>query len=197
MENNKKSNKRIKGAEEYVDTLSQKHSKLNIIRVDLGYKKPYSQTTTLEEANSDLNHMLNNTRSKPSIYEPLVGYMCKKEHTENKGMHIHALFMFDGQKVQKGSFKADQIGKYWEKITKGKGSYHNCHRNKYKSDGIGILDHNDSDKRKILYDKVISYLCKDRQEIEPAKESKKDRAFTRGTIKKNDGNKGRPRGIKK
>ena len=193
MLHNKKSDKRTKSTIGYVDTLSQQHSKLNCIRIDLGYKKPYSQTTTLEEANKDFNHMLNNARSKPFVFRDKLGLICKKEHTEDKGMHFHTMFIFDGQKVQKSAFKADQIGKYWEEITEGKGSYHNCHRNKYISDGIGILDHKDSDKRKILYDIVISYLCKDEQEVEPTKENKKNRAFTRGIIKKNKGNKGRPR----
>lgn len=194
MKTNKKCNKRLeRSTQEYLDALSQKYSKLNIIRVDLAYKKPYSQTTTLEDANNDFNHMLNNTRSKPSIFEHKVGYVSKREHTEDKGIHLHTMFIFDGQNVQKDAFKADQIGKYWEEITKGKGSYHNCHRNTYERNGIGILEHNDSDKRKILYDTVIPYLCKEEQDVEPLKGNKKDRAFTRGTITKKEGKKGRPR----
>lgn len=193
MSHNKKSDKRLESTKEYLDALSQKYSKLNIIRVDLAYKKPYSQTTTLEEANNDLKHMLNNTRSKPSIFGHQEGYILKREYTEDKGMHIHAMVIFDGQKVQKSAFKADQIGKYWEKITKGKGSYHNCHRNTYERNGIGILEHGDSDKRKILYDNVIPYICKDEQNIEAIKSNPKDRAFTRGTLHKKEEKKGRPR----
>lgn len=193
MSHNKKSDKRLNSTKEYVDALSQKHSKLNIIRVDLSYDKPHSQTTTLEEANNDFNHMLNNARSKPSIFKHKVGYVSKREYTEDKGIHLHAMFIFDGQKVQKDAFKADQIGKYWEEITEGKGSYHNCHRNKYDRNGIGILEHNDSDKRKILYDDVIPYFCKEEQDIEAMKNNPKDRAFTRGTLPKKEGRKGRPR----
>lgn len=193
MQKNKTTSKRIDSTEEYINSLGNKHSKLNIIRVDLGYKKPHSQTITLKEANNDLKHILNNTRSKPSIFEHQEGYIFKKEYTEDKGVHFHALFIYDGQKVQKSSFKADQIGKYWEEITKGKGSYHNCHRNAYERNGIGILEHNDSDKRKILYDTVIPYLCKEEQDIEPLKSNKKDRAFTRGTLPKKEEKKGRPR----
>ncbi len=48
-----------------------------------------------------------------------------------------------------------------------------------------MLDHSDSDKQKILDKDVISYLCKDdHQDIEPIKENKKARAFTRGSIPK-------------
>lgn len=39
-------------------------------------------------------------------------------------------------------------------ITEGIGSSHNCNRNKYKFNGIGMLDHRDSKKRKILDDIV-------------------------------------------
>lgn len=194
MSNSKTTNKRIDSTKKYINTLSDKHSKLTMVRVDLGYKKPHSENTTLEEANKDFDHMLNNMRSKPSIFKHKVGYVCKREHTEDKGMHLHTMFIFDGQKVQKDAFKADQIGQYWEEITEGKGSYHNCHRNTYERNGIGILEHDDSDKRKILYDDVIPYFCKEEQDIEAMKSNPKDRAFTRGTLPKDQKKKGRPRG---
>ena len=194
MVNKKNFTKRLESSKKYIDELQQEYSKLNIVRVDLAYKKPYSDDITLEEANNHLSRMFNNMRSKPTIFENKVGYTTKREFTKEKGVHFHTLFFFDGQKVQKDAFKADQIGLYWEnEITQGQGSYHNCNRNKYKYKGIGMLDHSDSAKRKILDKKVISYLCKDEQDIDPVKESKKDRAFTRGTITKNKEKLGRPR----
>ena len=193
MANNKNSNKRLESTKQYIDALSKDYSKLNIVRVDLAYKKPHSDSMTLEEANKDLDRMFNNMRSKPSIFQDKIGYVCKREYTEGKGVHFHTIFIYDGQKVQKDSFKADQIGKYWEQLTKEKGSFHNCHRNSYKRNGIGILEHRDSEKRKILDEDVISYLCKDDQAIDSVKKDKKDRAFTRGTIPKNKEKIGRPR----
>ena len=56
-----------------------------------------------------------------------------------------------------------------------------------------MLHHSDSDKRKILDEDVIEYLCKDEQDIKPIKTNKRDRAFTRGTIAKRNSNVGRPR----
>jgi len=82
-------------------------------------------------------------------------------------------------------------------ITKEKGSYHNCHRNTYKYKGLGVLDYKDTEKRKIVDNKVIHYLLKDddKQSISAIKSDKKrDRAFTRGTLPKSKDNKGRPRG---
>jgi len=185
--------KRIESTKKYIDELSKHYSKLNIVRVDLSYKKPYSNNLTLEDVNDDIDHMFNNMRSKPTIFKDKVGFILKREYTKDKGVHCHAIFIYDGQKMQKDSFKAQQIGKYWEQITEEKGSFHNCHRNDYNRKGIGMLDHRDGEKRKILDEDVITYLCKDEQEIEPIKNNKKSRAFTRGTLPKSKGNLGRPR----
>ena len=195
MSNRKNTNKRIESTKEYMDELSKKYSKLNIVRVDLSYKKPHSDNMTLEDANKDLNRMFNNMRSKPSIFKDKVGYVCKKEYTKDKGVHFHVIIIFNGQKVQQSAFKGKQIGEYWEQVTQDRGSFHNCHYNKYARNGIGMLDHTDKDKRKMLDEDVISYLCKDdeKQDIKSIKKNKKDRAFTRGTIPKSKGNMGRPR----
>jgi hypothetical protein len=195
MSNKKNTNKRMVGTKRYIDELSKNYSKLNIVRIDLSYKKPHSDTVTLEDANKDLNHMFNNMRSKPSIFKDKIGYVCKKEYTKGKGVHFHAMFIYDGQKIQNSTYKAKQIGEYWEQLTDEKGSHHNCHFNVYKRKGVGMLDHRDSEKRKVLDEDVISYLCKDdeKQDIKPIKKSKKDRAFIRGTISKSKGNLGRPR----
>ena len=104
------------------------------------------------------------------------------------------MFIYDGQKVREDITKAEQIGEYWKNnITKGNGLFHNCNKNDYKDKGIGILEHRDNEKRKILDEKVLPYLCKEDQSIDILKENKKDRAFTRGIAPKNDRNVGRPR----
>jgi hypothetical protein len=178
MSNKKKVNQRLASAKEYVDGLQNKCSKLNVIRIDLAYKKPHSNTITFDDANKDFNRMLNNRRNN-SIFEHLEGYICKKEETEEKGVHFHVTMFYNGQHVLKDAYKADKIGEYWNKqITDGKGSYYNCNRNKYKEHGIGILNRKDLEKREYL-DKSISYLCKDEQN-----EDSNDRVFVRGTMKK-------------
>ena len=188
------SDKRQDSTIKYSDALFDKHSKLNVIRIDLGYKDEYSDDVTLGQVSKEFTHMLNNRRSKPSIFAGNVGYIAKKEYTEDKGAHIHAVFFFDGQKVQKDAFKADEIGAYWkDKITKEKGSFHNCNRNEYDRKGIGMLDHKDTEKRKILNEDVISYLCKEEQDISPIKKTGKEKAFIRRTMPKKRSNKGRPR----
>lgn len=188
----RKDKRRQTSNKEHLDALQANHSKLCVVRVDLSYKKPYSQEITLDEANKDLNKLLNNRRSKPKIFEHNVGYTIKKEFTEDKGVHIHGVFYFDGQKVQKDAHMAAEICKYWkEQITKKKGSSYNCNRNQYPEHGIGMLEHNDIEKRKIL-DKALAYLSKDEQHIDSLT-NKKERSFVRSTIPKSKGNIGRPR----
>lgn len=197
MEKTNRANKRLASAKKYVDSLQENYARLEVVRVDFGYKKPYSDEVMLDDANIDLTHMLNNRRSKSSLFKANIGYILKKEHTQNKGVHIHGIFMFDGSKINKGAYMGDKIGKYWEELTKGKGSYHNCNRTTYKYNGLGKLEHNDTEKRKILDEHVISYLCKDdHQALDSVKSNSKDRAFVRGTVRKSKGNIGRPRRTK-
>ena len=194
MLENKKTRRRQNSNKAYIDALQENYSKINVIRVDIAYKKPYSEEITVDDAAKDLNRLLNNRRSKPSIFEDNIGYAIKKEYTEDKGVHFHAFFMFNGQKVLKDSFKADEIGTYWnEQITKGKGTYYNCNRNQYPEHGIGMLEHRDTEKRKNL-DKAMIYLAKDEQQAIYSIAEKKERSFVRGTIPKSNGNIGRPRG---
>lgn len=194
MKQNKKVNKRLDSAKEYMDALQEKYSKLCIVRTDYGYKKPYSNKKTFNDANADFNRLQNNRRGN-DIYKHQVGFMCLKEYTEDKGVHFHLLSIHDGNKVQKDAFKGQQEGDYWVQVTKGEGSYHNCNMNEYKHNGLGMIDHTDKEKRKILDEQVISYLCKDdaKQGLESVKSNDKDRAFTRGTLPKNKSNVGRPR----
>ncbi|OHE17328.1 MAG: hypothetical protein A2540_04740 [Sulfurimonas sp. RIFOXYD2_FULL_37_8] len=198
MSNEKTVNKRLESSKEYMDALQENNAKLCIVRVDLGYKKNDKGNVdiTLDEANKDFNRMMNNKRGKPSIFKHQEGQMCLKEYTPNKGVHFHTVFIFDGNKVQKDAHMGDEIGKYWGELTEGRGSYYNCNRQKYKYKGVGMLKHTDTEKREILDEHVISYLCKDDEEqgLTPVKSNNKNRAFVRGTIPKSKGNIGRPRG---
>ncbi|MDK2047091.1 YagK/YfjJ domain-containing protein [Aliarcobacter butzleri] len=196
INNNKKTNRRLESTKKYIDDLSKKYSKLNIVRVDLGYTKEDSKSITFEDASKDLNKMLNNTRSKPTVFGEMVGYITKKELGEDKGVHIHVAIIYNGNIVREDITKAQQIGEYWKNnITKGKGVFHNCSKNEYKNKAVGIIDYKDEEKRKIFDEKVLTYLCKNEQSIDPLKTNIKDRAFTRGIAPKKKSNAGRPRSV--
>lgn len=196
MSNSKVVKKRVNSTKEYIDRLIENNSRINVIRMDLSYKKKEAENLTFEDGDKDLDHMFNNMRSKKSIFKDKIGHIIKKEYTKDKGIHMHTMFIFNGNKVKKDAFKADQIGKYWkDNITNGKGAYHNCNKNKYKKNGVGMIAYKDKEKIEILYNNVIPYLCKDdpKQSIESVKSSSKSKAFLRGTMPKKKGNIGRPR----
>ena len=177
MDKNKKisskTKKRLKSTEDYVNGLFDINSKINALRFDVGYTKEYSSDMTIENLNNDINHMFNNMRSKPTLFDSKVGSIVKREEGEEKGVHAHVILFYNGQEIQKGAHLVDKIGEYWNNdITQGRGSYHNCHRNKYVKNGIGMIDHKDTEKRKILLENVTSYLCKDEQVIKSESDDK-------------------------
>ena len=185
-----------KSTSTYIDQLLENHSKIQVIRLDLSYRKEHASKASLEEINQDLKHLLNNRRTKPSIFENLVGYIAKREYTEDKGPHIHSIFIYDGQKISKDAFKGDQIGEYWKnEITDGRGIFHNCNREKgkYAECALGMIDHTDEAKRTVLKEKAIAYLCKDEQSVAPIKQPGTERSFTRGIAPRKKSNAGRPR----
>lgn len=196
MSESRNSRRMVESTATYIDDLFDIYSKMDFIRLDLSYTKEHARKASLEEINQDLTHLLNNRRTKPSIFENMVGYIAKKEYTEEKGPHIHSLFIFDGQKVSKDAFKGNQIGEYWKnEITDGKGIYHNCNREKgrYAKCALGVIDHTDEIKRTVLKEKAIAYLCKDEQSVAQIKQSGNERSFTRGIVPRNKSNAGRPR----
>ncbi|WP_374401533.1 inovirus-type Gp2 protein [Niveibacterium sp.] len=196
MNESRNSQRMAESTTTYIDDLFDIYSKMQFIRLDLAYTKEYAKDASLEDINQDLTHLLNNRRTKPSLFGNMVGYVAKKEFTEDKGPHIHSLFIFDGQKVSKDAFKGDQIGEYWKnEITDGKGIYHNCNREKtkYAECALGMIDHTDDTKRTVLKEKAIAYLCKEEQSIDPIRKSGNERSFARGISPRKKSNAGRPR----
>ena len=186
--------RRKQSTENYIDALLQNNSKLCAIRVDLKYKEAFSKDVSLDVINKDLKRMLDNRRNNKTIFGNNLGYIIKKEVSGNGNLHLHAMFLEDGNKVQKAAFKADQIGKYWsEDITKGKGCYENCNRRKYENNGIGMVDYSDEEKINNLKKYVVSYFYKPDQSMDALKINSKDRAIGRGAMPKPKSKAGRPR----
>lgn len=180
----------------YINSLHDQYSKILAIRVDLGYLKEHSEQALLSDIKKDVKKLLDNRRGKPSIFQDQVGYVVKYENAPDKGPHAHALFLYDGQHVQKDAYIGDQIGKYWsENITAGKGVHHNCNRDKdkYKDCGIGMINHADSHKRENLLNHVVPYMLKADQSIDDLRENGRERAITKGITPKPKSGAGRPR----
>lgn len=180
----------------YINSLHDQYSKILAIRFDLGYLKEHSEQALLSDIKKDVKKLLDNRRGKPSIFQDQVGYVVKYENAPDKGPHAHALFLYDGQHVQKDAYIGDQIGKYWsENITVGRGVHHNCNRDKdkYKDCGIGMINHADSHKRENLLNHVVPYMLKADQSIDDLRENGRERAITKGITPKPKSGAGRPR----
>lgn len=195
---NRNQSRRQDSLNSYVDGLVQKYSKLDVVRLDLSYKKKSRNDVTHKSFDKDLRHLYNNQRSN-SIFDNVIGYIIKVEQGDKRNNHLHAhtIFFIDGQKSKDSSAYsvAKKIGKYWsENITKGEGSYHNCNMKKYVKNGLGRITYDDQEKIKILKENILPYHCKDEQSAK-TKDYEKIKVLRRGVIPKQT-NKGRPRKLK-
>lgn len=85
MKKDQKYNKRKNSMEAYIDALIENNSKICTIRIDLGYGTPYANKVTLNDMNKDINNLLNNRRSKKTLFEKNMVRMVK----EYMDMHIY------------------------------------------------------------------------------------------------------------
>lgn len=67
------------------------------------------------------------------------------------------IYFLDGEKYQNDIEIADSIGKLWTSVTEAKGIYLSKNLRKYK--GVGLIKHDELDKRKSLESNVL-YLVK-------------------------------------
>ena len=162
----------------YNERLFECRSRLVVIRLDLGYRREVVQTLTLQQLDRDLDRFLRNQRHN-RLFKHLYGYVIKVEEGPLRGLHTHVVLYFLGSEVQKHEHLGDLIGRYWvEQITEGRGSYFNCNRVRYKHMGVGVIEHDDHDKRQHLRQRVLGYLFKDDQHVR----IKDRRVFRRGEM---------------
>lgn len=119
--------------EDYVGKLFDHYSKLLIVRVDLAYKNDSKGQLNIELFYKHFEKMRNRLSNKNTCFQHLHGYAWALEQsTENNGgYHAHLLLIYDGTKVQKGSYYAQCIGEKWQEITQGHGCYFNPHSKEY------------------------------------------------------------------
>ena len=117
---------------QYLSALFDKHSRLLIVRIDLGYRdgvySPHLAPVGVEQAHGDLARLYNNLRHN-ELFDHLVGRISKLEYGESKGYHYHTFFIFNGNKRNAAEHIAHAIGEYWKNnITGGRGLAFNCNR---------------------------------------------------------------------
>ncbi|MCH7337624.1 inovirus-type Gp2 protein [Acinetobacter sp. NIPH 2699] len=205
---NSKSN--LSSCRELIKDCFEKSSKLLILRIDFGFKIPDEVLNSQDQAH-DLKHefhsldklnllkeLLNKfvkNRRNNSKLKKIFAYILKFEHGIKKGFHAHGIFILNGNECQKDGYYANEITKYWEKLTDGAGCTYDCHiaKHKYKRLGIGMINYLDSEKRMVL-DECLQYLCKaDQTFIFKALDSTDYKSMHRSQKPKKLSNAGRPR----
>jgi hypothetical protein len=179
----KKSIQRYDSMSRYAVYLLKKYKRLLVLRVNFYYLKEFVGAISEEEARRDINRLLRNRRHNGSVFDDMVGYICRIEWAPDTRYHFHVMFFLDGDKARKHVYRADEIGKYWaNSITKGKGRFHNSNRDIFKFPwcGVGMI-HFSSQVEIDNLQKAISYLTKKEQEI-LANALGHDRNLMRGNI---------------
>lgn len=193
-----RSKRQFKKGCEYIDALRERYLRLLVLRIDFSYRDGVDSasnesTRSLQDVHDDFERFLYNRRSN-RLFKYLVGYIRKLEYGTTKGYHFHTFLFFDGSKVHKDEYRAQQIGeKYWqESITKGAGLFHNCNRykNRYRKLGIGMIHRDDQEKRENLL-LALAYVTKSDQYLRTRASGFK--LFTTGQVKPRLSAAGRPR----
>jgi len=200
---NRSSDKNFDSLDKYIKKLFLKHTRLMVLRIDLGYKKDYylqneeqRKEMYLQAVNDRENFFKKrgaNLLSK-KLFKHMLGYAWKLEFGFEKGFHYHVFLFFDGSKRWRDKYRAKKIGEYWQNnITNGKGLFHSCNANKgsYKYLGIGVINDDDVKLREGLK-KAAEYLTKADSYNVRIITPDKGRAFGKGEVTAKS-NKGRPR----
>lgn len=145
----------------YITSLFDRHAKLLVVRLDIGYQEDYYDQLALGLVTDDLCCYL---RRIQNDYPALVGYIWKLEYGDARRFHIHVTFIFNGSVHQQDISLGRALGELWEDITDNHGNYYNCQvrREEYQrwgTDGIGMVHYSDTVKRINLIN-ALSYLTK-------------------------------------
>lgn len=156
----------------YVAGVMDRYARTLVIRVNLYYRSEARLRLKAEDVFADVDRLLK-ARRRSSVFESVTGYILRVEQGEDQGFHIHAAFFFDGSKVCREFYKAEQIGRLWEDITRGRGYWHDSGRSWSGDDserGTGMFRRDDLKGCEAVC-KLMTYLTKDDQylRIRPAR----------------------------
>jgi len=158
-----------------VNALLKIHSKLLIVRVDLGLmRNPESlakhlvspvhlasehDSVFIVKALKRLNDNARHNRMKNAL-----GYIHRIEYGAKKGFHVHAYYFFIGNDHQEDITWGQYIKQQWEHVTQNNGSAFICNMKKadYRYCSLGMLDYSDKEMLKNL-EKSFDYICKNDQ----------------------------------
>lgn len=150
-----------KTVERYLNRLYEDYPKQLHVRIDLHYE--ICSQVSDEEVKADFAKLMRHVRRE--FGATAIGHIWTAEWGELKGLHIHLLLHFNGQKVREGITIARQLGEHWQHaITNGRGRYWNINKREdwYEAQGrrgIGLISHSDEKRRNNLL-RTALYLVK-------------------------------------
>lgn len=147
----------------YIDGLFANHSRLLVVRVDLGYLHSVLKVGELDPISYKQARMHRKVffyRLRHHYRVKMHGYAWSLNHAASKGFHYHVLLFFDSNQARSDYIIAEELGAIWKEVTKEAGIYHNCNAAKYAERGIGMVHIADKNAMRALKINVAAYLTK-------------------------------------
>jgi hypothetical protein len=183
--------RRFRRLRKNVEKLFALYSRVLVVRLDLLF---HGREVGLDEAQQFYAKFVNNQRHNKLFRDLLWSVRRLDFGVIREHHHFHVVLFFDGSKVWKDAYLGEQLGEYWKKVTNGLGHYHNCNRDKsrYKRLGIGMISHDDVERRDNLL-LALAYLTK-KDQLLWVPTGQKVRAIESGRLRdRKHSGKGRPR----
>lgn len=153
------------GLEKLIDALFVRHSRLLVVRLEVGYRQAWCfpfqkgrEAVTPQQADIHRKTFLRSMRRDKE--HPLLGYAGAMELGSRKWLHYHWVFFFDGDRLRSDIAIAQILGERWRKVTQDEGTYWNCNADFYVDRGIGSIRYDSSEGLRALKKFVATYLTK-------------------------------------
>ena len=151
-------------------TVSQRYSRILVVRLDLAYKKKYHHSVDIADFDNDMRILRQRIHNQDGIFKGLIEYAWALEQGTEKGYHCHLLLVYKGHEHKNAYGIAERISEIWKKITFNQGCYFNCHSPEYLNQfeeqgtlGIGMIHRNNPDQVGNML-KAIQYLVRPEKE---------------------------------
>lgn len=143
QEEDKIHKRRAESLYDYISDLKIAHSKIMIVRLDLYYHQELIQSIRSQQnVVADWSQLL--AFARKSYKGNFLGYAMKIEFGNDRGVHVHSIFIMNGSKLERDVKVARSLGHHWVKdVVPGIGRYFNCnektHQEKYKWRAVGTF----------------------------------------------------------
>ncbi|PIG09773.1 inovirus-type Gp2 protein [Comamonas sp. 26] len=143
QEEDKIHKRRAESLYDYIYDLKIAHSKIMIVRLDLYYHQELLDSLKSQQnVIDDWSRLL--AFARKNYKQNFLGYAMKIEFGDDRGVHIHSIFVLNGSNLKRDVNVARSLGHHWVKdVVPCIGRYFNCnekkHQEKYKWRAVGTF----------------------------------------------------------